>query len=291
MSACVYLYVRMYMLYALHRYSIAMEGVSRYVLRYMINISKMQLFKQLFDIPLLRWKENINAATHWPPYETNNQEKNDSNNKITRFAINSRRTMRNENRDGINEPSRWVESNRVEFEEYMQTNCCNWNRDVVEALSSSANVCFGYVIRLNCYFEIVSKLFLEMSDYLRYLLHQLTFTIISSRWKITILSVSFALKSRSVCFCTLLRWICYNMNWNLHLKLLLPCNFIRCLARPLSLLLLLISFELQYKRDGNCIQTSRSMAVLCPCDFIIALKKNTKYFCFIQFVVESALET
>lgn len=135
MSACVCLYVRVYMLYALHRYFIAMEGVSRYVLRYMINISKMQLFKQLFDIPLLRWKENINAASHWPPYETNNQEKNDSNNKITRFAINSRRTMRNENRDGINEPSRWVESNRVEFEEYMQTNCCNWNRDVVEALS------------------------------------------------------------------------------------------------------------------------------------------------------------
>lgn len=104
----------------------------------------MQLFKQLFDIPLLRWKENINAATHWPPYETNNKrKKNDSNNKITRFAINSRRTMRNENRDGINEP--WVESNRVEFEEYMQTNCCNWNRDVVEALLSrlsSANICF-----------------------------------------------------------------------------------------------------------------------------------------------------
>lgn len=173
-----------------------MEGVSRYVLRYMINISKMQLFKQLFDIPLLRWKENINAATHWPPYETNNKrKKNDSNNKITRFAINSRRTMRNENRDGINEP--WVESNRVEFEEYMQINCCNWNRDVVEAL-------FGqYMLRLkrmNCYFEIVSKLFLEMSDYLRYLLHQLTFTIISSRWKITIFFVCFALKSRSVCF-------------------------------------------------------------------------------------------
>lgn len=35
----------------------------------------MQLFKQLFNIPLLRWKENINAATHWPPYETNNEEK------------------------------------------------------------------------------------------------------------------------------------------------------------------------------------------------------------------------
>lgn len=71
------------------------------------------------------------------------------------------------------------------------------------------------------------------------------------------------------------------MNWNLHLKLLLPCNFIRCLARPLSLLLL-ISFELQYKRDGNCIQTSRSMAVLCPCDFIIAFfrKKKHKIFLF-----------
>lgn len=128
------------------------------------------------------------------------------------------------------------------------------------------------------FFEIVSKLFLEMSDYLRYLLHQLTFTIISSRWKITIFFVSFALKSLSVSFfCTLLRQICYDMNWNLHLKLLLPCNFIRCLTRPLSLLLL-ISFELQYKRDGNCIQTSRSMAVLCPCHFIIAFKKTQNIF-------------